>query len=211
MKIAILITLITALLILSRQKKKVYFHNTLTSLFLFLAIIQAPIYYFYTSGFETLFGSVCYSAVGLGFSIWLLFKFKIDLTVKTKYHVYGIYVAISLGILSFFWGWTVVEQIDWKLRRKAREEIVLDANKFKSGIHTYKPQKWNSLPISNGGNEVIINKEMNGGLTVTFYTDRGFIDHYSAFVYTNDPKMEKEYENSSYAKKLDKNWFNISR
>ncbi len=212
MKIAILTTIIIVTLwMLSKQRKKIYFYNTLTILLFVLVIFQAPLLYFYTFGFFALFGLTLYSIIGLGLSIWTLKKFKKDLTEITKFHRYGIYVVISLGILSFFWGQTIVEHIDWKLRRKAREEIVLEAHKFKSGMHTYKPKKWDLIPISNGGNEVIIDKGLNGELTVEFYSDRGFIDHYSAFVYTNDPRIEKEYENSSSAKKLDKNWYNISK
>jgi short-subunit dehydrogenase len=52
---------------------------------------------------------------------------------------------------------------------------------------------------------------------VEFYINRGFLDHYSAFVYTNDTEKIKELEeHMSYQKglhinkKLDEHWYRVS-
>ena len=70
-------------------------------------------------------------------------------------------------------------------------------------------ENWNIPPISNGGNEIAIYKTDKNNLTVEFYIDRGFLDHYSAFVYTNDKKKIQELEEGAN-KKLDENWYIVS-
>ena len=40
-------------------------------------------------------------------------------------------------------------------------------------------------------------------LTITFYTDRGLMDHYSAFIYTNDPSKIKELDEETERDKKD--------
>jgi hypothetical protein len=72
-------------------------------------------------------------------------------------------------------------------------------------------------PISNGGNEVFVSQSPSGQVTVTFYINRGFLDHYSAFVYTTQPEEMESLEEQTTRrkgnhvnKKLSDNWFRVS-
>lgn len=63
-------------------------------------------------------------------------------------------------------------------------------------------------------NEVSIQTLKDTTVTLTFYTDRGLVDHYSGFIYTNEPedmksfdeKVKKGGNNSS----KEANWYYIS-
>lgn len=81
----------------------------------------------------------------------------------------------------------------------------------------YTLDNWKFPLISNGGNKILISQTELGKLTVEFYINRGFLDHYSAFVYTNDQEKIKELEDymsikksTETNKKLDQNWYRVS-
>ena len=117
----------------------------------------------------------------------------------------------------------MIEKLDWKFRRNSREEIVqlVKEGKLKPNV-SYNDiictlDKWKFPPISNGGNEIAIHKSDSTAVTVEFFSNRGFLDHYSAFVYTNDPEWIDEFEKQiSYKKgfhinkQLDKHWYRVS-
>ena len=52
-------------------------------------------------------------------------------------------------------------------------------------------------------------------LTITFYTDRGLMDHFSAFIYTNDLKVieqlneQAKYDEDDENVKLEEHWYYI--
>jgi hypothetical protein len=66
-------------------------------------------------------------------------------------------------------------------------------------------------------NEFIAEKNAQGATTVIFYIDRGFLDHYSDFVFTTDSlkirDMERKIQsaNPERNKKLGEHWFRISK
>lgn len=207
--------------ILSRQKKteiitqnnnSVLF-NVWTMITVGLAIVQAPLFYYYTFGLFTLFVVIPFLVISL-----ILTSVILTPVIKRKkvsiFHKYGAILAVLLGTISLIYGSELIEKVDWKLRLKQRNLIVEKALK---GEIKESRLKMNSFPpISNGGNEVFINYNPAGSITVTFYIDRGFIDHYSAFIYTTDTSRIKEFEARTKSewnrtnKKMDENWYRIS-
>jgi len=51
-------------------------------------------------------------------------------------------------------------------------------------------------------------------LTIKFYVDRGLLDHYSTFIYSNDsliiPELDRNVENGGNDFKLEENWHMIN-
>jgi len=208
--------LIGILLFLGNKVQKKYYYNTLTLMILVMAIIQAPLFYYYMAGMSAFFLLIPYLAIGLGVSIYLLVPFykKKDL-VKTKFHKFGLITAITLGLISLFFGSIIVEKLDWKMRRKTRDTIVTNIKneiQNRRTFDSYNIEKWNFPPISNGSKEINISKGEKGELTIRFYIDQGFIDHFSAFVYTNDSnELKRFYSSGASVKQLDYNWYRVSQ
>jgi hypothetical protein len=77
--------------------------------------------------------------------------------------------------------------------------------------------KYNSFPpISNGGNEVFVSITPTGKVEAKFYIDRGFLDHYSAFIYTERQADIEYYERTiregSSSKRVERkapNWYRV--
>lgn len=189
-----------------------------------MAIIQAPLIYYYTFGLFAFFILIPYLIFGLGLTIWLLtVVLKNKKPEITTFQKLGLILTISIGSLTFFFGEDIIEKLDWQFRRNSREEIIelIKAEKLKPNVSHNKIlcslDNWNFPPISNGGNEIMIYMTENNKLTVVFYINRGFLDHYSAFVYTNDNEKIQELEQRTTLnkglhinKKLDKNWYRVS-
>jgi len=102
-----------------------------------------------------------------------------------------------------------MESIDFNIRLDEREKIV---EQIKN-----RPVKAGNIidqiffRLSDGG-EVSYTKTPNGAVHVEFYIDRGFLDHYSSFVYTNDPN-EIGPDNNVFVntkKKLKDNWYRMA-
>ena len=199
-------------------------YDVLTVFVLIMAIIQAPLVYYYTSGLFAFFIVIPYLFVGLGLTIWLL-----SLVTKksneqiTVFHRIGVFLTIFIGCVSFIFGEDLIEKFDWNLRRNSREEIIqlIKSKKLRTNNNDknvlYTLDNWKFPLISNGGNKILISQTELGKLTVEFYINRGFLDHYSAFVYTNDQEKIKELEDymsikksTETNKKLDQNWYRVS-
>lgn len=203
---------------------KIKLYNILTIVVLLMAIIQAPIVYYYTSGFIAFFVVIPYLLIFGGLIVWLLVVvIENRYLVKTTFRKVGIILTISIGSLTMYFGEVLVEKLDWHLRRSTREEIIelIKVDSLKPNVSHNNIictlDNWNFPPISNGGNEIAIHKTADNKLTVEFYINRGFLDHYSAFVYTDDENKIKELEErisskmDIYAnKKLDQNWYRVS-
>lgn len=207
--------------ILSRRERSdnktlisnVSIYNVLTIITIGLAIAQAPLFYYYTSGLFTLFVVIPYLIISLTLTTIILTPL-IKRKKVSNLQKYGVVVAVLIGIVSLFFGSELIEKLDWKLRFKQRNMIV---EKALNGEINDTKLKMNSFPpISNGGNEVFIDYNPTGSITVTFYIDRGFIDHYSAFIFTTDTSRIKEFEARTRSdwnqtnKKIDENWYRIS-
>lgn len=94
-------------------------------------------------------------------------------------------------------------------------QIELNYKKYSIGNNDFPPEF--SYPFDDGyrihhygnGTEEPIKPD---SLTIIFYTDRGLMDHFSAFVYTNDPKQIKIYDDkikNSGDYKMEKSWYYI--
>ncbi|UJP64741.1 hypothetical protein IPZ59_18410 [Mongoliitalea daihaiensis] len=203
------------------NKSNIY--SILSFFLLLMAIIQAPLFYYYTFGMLAIIIIAPYVVVGFGLTIWLLVVMvkKSDQIKRTPKIILGL--TFLIGSLTLVLGESLIEKLDWSIRKKEREEIIelikegkIQPNgKYNNGIA--KLSNWNFPPISNGGNEILIYQSSEGFFTVKFFINRGFLDHYSAFVYSEDQDEIKEIEERiSYSnglhknKKIDKNWFRVS-
>jgi len=181
-----------------------------TTILLAMSLFQGPYFYYFTSGFIKLIFLLPFAIIGLLLSIILFFNLIIYRSTNSRYDVIGVIVSVIIGVFTSFG--SGMEFLDFNLRMSEREKIV---DEVKSG-----PSKSGSiadmafLPVSNGG-DISFTKNPNGTVYVEFYIDRGFIDHFSSFIYTNDQqeiiKLQKGEEAFvSGTKKLKDNWYRIS-
>jgi hypothetical protein len=181
-----------------------------TTILLALALVQGPYFYYFTSGFIKFIFLLPFAFVGFVLTIILFFNLIIYRPTNSRYHIIGIIAACTIGFFTSFG--SGMEFLDFNLRLGEREKIV---NKVKSG-----PAKSGNIvdeaffPVANGG-DISFTKNPAGTVYVEFYIDRGFIDHYSSFVYTNDQQEIDKLERGSdtfvnTAKKLKRNWYRIA-
>ncbi|TKK64589.1 hypothetical protein FC093_22225 [Ilyomonas limi] len=109
-----------------------------------------------------------------------------------------------------------LDRIDWNTNYKKRQKIVSLAKQNKlNNIGGYLYAIPDSLALSPSckGKMISIEKQKDTLITITFYTDRGLIDHYSGFVYTNDPtdmeNFEERLKEGGNDTKMEKNWYFI--
>ena len=177
-----------------------------------MALLQGPVLYYYGVGFRVMFILYPYMLIGLSLSVYMLIKLK-EKKTNTPFMRWGVIAGILLGIISLA-SEDVFEYIDWHLRRSTRNEIVeqVKQGNLKGG----KLSGRNFPPISNDQNNIYVEKPTDKTVSVTFYINPGFLDHYSAFVYTNDPEEQKDVEEwvssgkrEGFAK-LDTNWYRVN-
>jgi hypothetical protein len=175
--------------------------NKITTLLIILSVLQGPIFFYFTEGLLKVLLLIPYALFGLLSSLYLLFFIIRHRSTTTKYHVIGLFTAVTIGLLLV--RGNLMEKIDFTLRKRQRLEIVkkLKSGKIKPGDPYYK--QW------------FINKNDKGIVSVEFYIDHGFIDHYSTFLYTNDPqeikRLSKNETGAIYGtvKKIEDNWYLI--
>jgi len=200
---------------MSRETK-----NIITKVLITIALFQGPFLYYFTFGFFKLFGIICFGLIGLILTMILLINILRHKSSNTKYHIIGIIFSSVIGFATISC-WPI-EYLDWTLRKGERNEIV---NYVKKGLLKPNSPLNNEmcqlpgpyvLPISNAGNEILILKYGKGIVHVEFYIDRGFLDHFSAFIYTNDPAEIREYNSEigrfggGNVKKLGNSWYRVS-
>ncbi len=188
-------------------------YKLLTIILIGLAIIQEPFFFYYTSGMAAIFIIIPFVAIALALTIILLTPW-IRRKQISLFHKIGVVISIAIGTIGFFWGSAIIEKLDWDLRFQERQIIVEKA--INGEYNLYKTQLDCFPPLSNGGNEIIIDNKPNGSITVTFFIDRGFIDHYSAFIYTTDSARIKRFDKRTKSdwhktnKKISENWYRIA-
>jgi hypothetical protein len=185
----------------------------IVTLVLLLALIQAPLFFYFTSGTIKMFGLIIYAIMGFCLTALMLYLILKRDFKNNVYNITVLGVSFLLGVLTL--RPDIIEYLDWKYRLDERMAIIdgVKQNKIKPdqyGIahvvqHTF-------LPVSNGGNDILVKNNLNGLLSVEFYTDRTLIEHYSAFLYTTDPNemgvMDRSSEHDRhFAHKLDENWY----
>jgi hypothetical protein len=187
--------------------------NLLTTTTLLLALLQGPYIYYYTTGFFRMLVTIFYGTTGLLMTINLARKILKQKNSNTRYHYIGLSVAFIIGLLTI--RQDNIVYLGWKFRLNERTQVVANVKKGLIKPNNYGICHISShsiLPLSNGGNNISLLNNKNGITSIEFYTDRGFIDHYSALLYTDNPTEITEIENSlnnksSFYKKLSKNWY----
>jgi hypothetical protein len=176
-----------------------------------MALFQGPYFYYFTSGFIKLIFLLPFAIAGLLLTVILFFNLIIHRSTNSRYHITGLAVAFIIGIFTSFG--RGMEFLDFNLRMSERGKIV---NEVKNGpIKSGSITDEGFFPIANGG-VVSFTKYPNGTVYVEFFIDRGFIDHYSSFIYTDDPHEIYNLDNNkggafiSIIKKLDNNWYRIA-
>lgn len=193
--------------------------NLLALSIIFLALFQGPFMYYYASGFMAEILMLPYLFVGFFLSALLLYRIAVKREKTTKFHIAALIFGIIIGTVSIF-SEDYLEKIDWYLRKAQREEII---SRIKNGSIKYDTNKsvhhleeFKYALISNGGNDIAISSNEKNQLEVEFFINRGLLDHYSAFVYANDPNEIKRIENDIESTanennyKIEKNWYRLS-
>ncbi|MBN8790119.1 MAG: hypothetical protein J0I84_23800, partial [Terrimonas sp.] len=85
-----------------------------------------------------------------------------------------------------------LDQMDWNRNYYKRQEIVRLAKEKKlANVYgsIYKiPHSLHLFPYFKS-REINIQYNADETLTITFFTDRGLLDHYSGFIYSNNKEM----------------------
>jgi hypothetical protein len=158
------------------------------------------------------------------FPKWLLLLLPVTVLVYkllNKNLTYFILADFAITATAFYLVYFAMtsdnlDNLDWKINYKKRQEIVRLAKdkKLKNvGGQTYRiPTALTLFPYIKS-NDVFIDYQNDTTITTTFYTDRGLVDHYSAFIYTNDTtqikKFEEKVKRGGNDLKKDKNWYFI--
>ena len=190
-------------------------NNRLATILLTLAIVQGPLLYYFTFGFFKLLGIVIFGSVGLILTIIAFFDLFRNRSNFATTRIICLIAAFIIGIGSI--SGDLMEYMDFHLRKWERNKIVEDLKKGNLKLNkqsgTYHSTTF--IPISNNDNDIEINKDSCGIVSVEFYIDSGFIDHYTAFLYTNDPNEVSQLEHGTSdlykaVKKLDQNWYRVA-
>lgn len=89
-----------------------------------MAIIQAPLIYYYTSGLFAFIVLIPYLIMGLALTVWLLtILLKSKNSVKTRFQKIGVILTISIGSLTLFFGEDLIEKLDWHLRKNQERKL----------------------------------------------------------------------------------------
>lgn len=204
------------------MKKYLSFNYILSTIILLMAILQAPLFYYFLGGLVGLLIAPIYLLIGVILTIFLYLKVVLSKKPIKPFFIVAIICAPIIGSGSLFID-KAIEKADWALRRPARNAIVemVKEGKFNPNYPynnvSCHVSDWSVLPISTSGNDISIERGRDKAVTVQFYINRGFLDHYSAFVYTNDSLRIKEIEylaSRAHGKgqtyKLDENWYRVS-
>lgn len=191
-----------------------------TSITLIAALLQWPYSYYYADGLLGFLTMIPYMLTGCVLTTILLISLIKYNQTNTIYHSGGLFLTVIIAFLPLFLKENWIEKLDWKLRLTERNRIV---ELIKAG--KLCPYDNNSIcklpgfifpPISVGGNEITIVKGNAATVTIEFFIDRGLLDNYSAFVYTNNTedvlgieRMIKERHSPKFIK-LQKNWYRVS-
>jgi hypothetical protein len=190
---------------------------------LLLACLQGPLFYYYSFGIVTIIVFIPYILIGFIMTVVLLGRMIRAGDTSDPFIVASILFGFLVGTGSLFWGDGVIENIDWNVRFGMRNAIVQDVKSGKlqpnvpeSGRLCYLG--WFMIPpISNGGNTIDMERGKNGECTVEFLIQPGLLDHYSAFVYTDDSAKTADLDRwvqGKYVKpgnkKIREHWYRVS-
>lgn len=188
--------------------------NLITTILLLLTFTQWPLIYYFTSGFIKLLLLGIVAIAGFTLSVILIVKLIRKRSNNTIYHILGLCFSIVIGLSAVINFGSGMEYADFYLRLNERNAVV---NDFKNGkLKRVDLPGFYVLPVSNNGNDVEIWKNTHGIVTIGFYIDRGFIDHASFFVYTNDPVQVEKFDDEAgkvqpdtSVVKIKENWYRL--
>lgn len=109
-----------------------------------------------------------------------------------------------------------MDRLDWRVNLGKRRAIVELAKQNKlqndSGNIYLIPDSLSLFPFKD--NRLTVEGTPGSTFTIKFYTDRGLLDHYSAFIYTNDPERLDELNhkaiNGGNDHKMEEGWYFIN-
>lgn len=184
--------------------KKVYL--LLSIFYILLSTLFSPIFFHYVYGpILGLIITFIYILTSLIFTVILITPI-IKKETTTFFHKIGTLYSILVGTFLFFYGNELIELIDWKYRKNERIAIVEKILNDNIKEEVYKSDLF--PPISNGGNEIIINQKENGAKEIIFFIDRGLLNHYSAYIYSSNSPEKSSYKTF---KIMSKNWYKITK
>src|ERR1700761_6318881 len=93
--------------------------TVVTTIILIMALIQAPLFYYYTYGFFKLIFEVPYSLTGLILTILLLNSLIRHKTTNRPYHIIGLIITVIIAFPTSL-RQNTIEYLDWKLRLNER-------------------------------------------------------------------------------------------
>lgn len=184
------------------------------SVFLFSVVLKLLLHYAEFGFFEFIlfdyfFGSILF-VIGIAILLIQLFSRKLNITILAALSI----LAITFLVIHFGINTKALDFADWKLNYSKREKIVqlIKEEGFNSSGRTYRiPSSLTLFPYIKS-NEVNVVKQQDTTITVEFYTDRGLMDHYTAFVYSND-SLELKHLTEKIGgnnKKMAKGWFYVN-
>ena len=87
-----------------------------------MAIIQAPLFYYYTFGLFAFFIVIPYLIIGLGLTACLLtIVLKNKHSETTTFQKLSLILTISIGSFTLFFSGGIIQELDWQFRRTSRE------------------------------------------------------------------------------------------
>ncbi|MGE5497235.1 MAG: hypothetical protein ACM3Q2_04160 [Syntrophothermus sp.] len=196
-------------------------NTILAAVCIIMAISLCVVPYYWIDGLAIIFIALPLLLLELGLMVWLGIRlYKPNKKMRKVFQKFSFYANIVLAVASLFIE-VPIEFLDWHLRKPVRNEIVL---KVKNGVLKPNAQYNKGIcslgnsyfpPLSNGGNEIIVEYGKVNSVTVEFFINRGFLDNYSAFVYTDDNEKIKELEDRIKSeipgnRILGNNWYRVS-
>lgn len=122
--------------------------------------------------------------------------------------------SITILLIFFFPFTQIVLDIDYKMNKSEREEVVemvekgiLKPNVSHDSSLIQLPEKY--IGLSKGGGEIVIEKDGNNS-SILFFTYRGILDNFSGFVYSPDDKKPSQHDfdgDFNEVEKLDVKWY----
>ena len=195
-------------------KNKYYFYS-----YLIILIIGSGLFYFKTYGLIGVYLILPFALFLLILGVIIIVGAARQLKSRLASSLIQIITTSLLFILLFTGQITrFYETIDWHMNYRLRMEVVSNIISGDLAVSEDKSQNVFKLPdnyrqLSNGGNEIMLYR--NGDMiSIKFYTDRGFLDHFNAFYFTNDSseivKLDKRCKTQRANRKIEDNWYRIS-
>jgi hypothetical protein len=139
------------------------------------------------------------------------------INIKPKWQPKLFFLNLGIGAFTFVVYWFFIDRekihkLDWDINKEKRETII---ELIKEGkIKDEKIPDSLELRLNCSSDEFHIQTKTDSSLTVLFYTDYGLLDHYSAFIYSNDSndliQLNEQVRNGGNDYKINENWFEVN-